>query len=225
MSIYRMLVVGAGFWGKEWTKTIIDTPDLELAGIVTKEMPTCDEAAMELGLNRNLFFEDYNQAIEKIQADIVIVVVPPVMHLPVIDAAMKAGKHVICEKPLADTWTAGTEIARIVKNYPNQYFMVSQTRRYIPQVQTIKRFLLGIEYSKNMINYGWRLNLYSVVLEDMSAHHFDLFRYITKKEPVSVYAEGWRPDWSQYPGKVCHNVLIRMTDDIHINYFATWTEL
>ena len=72
-------------------------------------------------------------------------------------------------------------------------------------------------------NYGWRLNLYSVVLEDMSAHHFDLFRYITNKEPVSVYAEGWHPDWSQYPGKVCHNVLITMTDDIHINYFATWT--
>ena len=41
MSKYRILVVGAGFWGQEWAKTILESPDLELVGVVTKEMPTC----------------------------------------------------------------------------------------------------------------------------------------------------------------------------------------
>ena len=234
MANKRILIVGAGFWGKEWSKVIMESSDLDLVGVVTKENPTPQEAAKELGLNLDIFFEDFHKAINQTEADIVVVVAPPNLHLPVTEAALKAKKHVICEKPLADTWENGVEISRIVKAYPDQKFMVSQTRRYVPHVQAIRKFIsqgqLGqvnyINFDHSVYdpdNYGWRLKLYSVVLEDMSIHHFDLFRYITGQEPVSVFAEGWMPSWSQYPNKVCHNVLIEMTEDIHINYFATWT--
>jgi len=72
-------------------------------------------------------------------------------------------------------------------------------------------------------NPGWRRTLESPVLEDMSAHHFDAFRYMTAEEPLSIYAEGWNPSWSQYPVYGCHNVLVTMTGDVHVNYFGTWT--
>ena len=167
---------------------------LELAAAVTSKNPTPEELAAELDLPKNIVFDDYRQAIGSSECDIVAVVVPPALHLPVIEAALQAGKHVICEKPLADTWEAAVKIAQLVKSYPHQTVMVSQTRRYVPQVQTVRKFIAEGKLGKvNYINfdhsvydpdnYGWRLDLYSVVLEDMSAHHFDLFRYITCEEP------------------------------------------
>ncbi len=234
MADYGVIVVGAGFWGKEWIKTIQGTAGVFLSGVVARNTATRDELTEQMGLPSDILFEDYQEAVNQRQADIVAVGVPPRLHLPVIKAGLEAGKHVICEKPLADTWDAGLEIAGLVKSCPDQKFMVSQTRRYVPHIETIRKFIadgkLGkvsyINFDHSVYdpdNYGWRLNLSSVVLEDMSSHHFDVFRYITGQDAVSVYAEGWLPSWSQYPGKVCHNVLIEMTGDVHINYFATWT--
>jgi predicted dehydrogenase len=210
--MHKILVIGKGFWGGEWIKALETSPHAQLVDAVTR---------------------DYAAALKSIDADIVAVVTPPPTHMEVIRAAFEAGKHVICEKPLADTWEACLAIADLVRAYPDLSFMVAQTRRFVPQVQTVKQLIASGRLGKvNTIKFdhtvydpdgGWRLELFSPVLDDMSTHHFDAFRYMTGQEPVSVYAEGWNPPWSQYPSNASHNILIRMTDDIYINYFATWS--
>ena len=233
MAPHAIIVVGVGFWGKEWIRIAGEVPDLRLAAAVARRKETHRQLAGELGISPDLLYDDYARALAEADGDIVTVVTPSETHLDIVRLALEAGKHVICEKPLADTWQAGLEIARIVKQHPNRKFMVAQTRRYVPQVETIHRFIaegrlgrpsfITFDHRVYDTNPGWRRTLESPVLEDMSAHHFDAFRYMTGEEPLSVYAEGWNPSWSQYPVYGCHNVLVTMTDDLHVNYFGTWT--
>ncbi len=210
--MHRILVIGAGFWGSEWSKVLETSPHAELAAAVTR---------------------DYPDALESTDADIVAIVTPPATHVDVVRASLEAGKHVICEKPLADSWEASLDIADLVRAHPQQMFMVAQTRRFVPQVETVRRFITDGRLGKvSWIKFdhtvydpdgGWRLNLFSPVLDDTSTHHFDAFRYMTGEEPVSIFAEGWNPSWSQYPSNACHNILIAMTGNIRVNYHATWS--
>lgn len=212
MIMHKVLLIGKGFWGGEWINALRASPHAELAAAVTR---------------------DYRDALASTDAQIVAVVTPPATHVDVIRAALDAGKHVICEKPLADTWEASLAIADLVRAHPQQKFMVAQTRRFVPQVETVRRFIAdGFLGNVSWIKFdhtvydpdgGWRLRLFSPVLEDMSTHHFDAFRYMTGQQPVSIFAEGWNPTWSQYPSNACHNILITMTGDIRVNYHATWS--
>ena len=233
MDKHRIVIVGAGFWGREWLQAVAQTDGLGVAAVVARTRTTLEEVASQFGLGEEQLFDRYDAAFARADADIVAVVTPSDTHLPIVEAALEAGKHVICEKPLAHTWEAGLHIARLVQAHPDLKFMVAQTRRFVPQVETLRRFIssgrlgrvsfITFDHRVYDTDGGWRTELFSPVLEDMSTHHFDAFRYITGQEPVSVYAEGWNPPWSQYSGTGCHNVLLTLTGDVHVNYFATWT--
>ena len=233
MAEYRIMIVGAGFWGKVWIPTVQETAGVTLAAVVARRPEAHAELAEQFGLDERILYADYHRALAKSGADVVVAVTPAETHVEIVREALAAGKHVICEKPLAESWERGVEVARIVKAHGDLKFMVAQTRRFVPQVETIRGFIAGGKLGKvNFItfdhrvydtNEGWRRTLRSPVLEDMSAHHFDAFRYMTGEEPVSVFAEGWNPPWSQFPVFGAHNVLLTMTGDIHVNYFGTWT--
>lgn len=233
MAGHRIMVVGVGLWGKVWIPVVQQYDGVTLASVVARRPETHGELAQRFGLDEGVLYADHHQALAESGADIVVVVTPAETHLAIARDALAAGKHVICEKPLAESWQTGLQLAKIVKGPGHLKFMVAQTRRFVPQVETIHRFVADGKLGKVSFitfdhrvydtNTGWRRTLASPVIEDMSAHHFDAFRYITGEEPVSVFAEGWNPPWSQFPTFGAHNVLLTMTGDIHVNYFGTWT--
>jgi len=233
MTEHRIMIVGAGFWGKVWIPTVQETAGVTLAAVVARRSETHGELAGQFGIDEGVLFADYGEALAQSGADIVVIVTPAETHVEIARDALAAGKHVICEKPLAESWERGVELARIVKAHGDLKFMVAQTRRFVPPVETIRRFIaegrlgkvsfITFDHRVYDTNTGWRRTLTSPVLEDMSAHHFDAFRTMTGEEPVSVFAEGWNPPWSQFPVFGAHNVLLTMTGDIRVNYFGTWT--
>jgi len=56
----------------------------------------------------------------------------------------------------------------------------------------------------------------------MAIHHFDLARYIFGKNPVSVYAESWHPEWSWFEGDPCVSAIFEFEENIHLNYSGSW---
>ena len=233
MGAYRIAVMGAGFWGTNWLLEIGNWAELELVAAVGQPEAAIRAKAAELDLPESLCFTDAATAIRETDPDIVAVVTPPFTHLEVIRSALDAGKHVVCEKPLADTWDNAVSVYRCAKQHPECKFMVSQTRRFVPQVETLRTVIQSgkigqlstilFDHRVYDTDEGWRLHLDNPVLQDMSAHHFDAFRYITGEEPLSVYAEAYNPPWSQYKSGGCNSVLIAMTNGIHVNYYGSWT--
>src|SRR5260370_8742650 len=91
------IVVGIGFWGKEWAEllkahplaTVVATVDVkERAALWSKET---------LGIP---CFRSVNQAMESVPSDAVLVVTNPDQHKPVILKALRHAKHVLLEKPM-----------------------------------------------------------------------------------------------------------------------------
>ena len=229
----RTIVCGAGFWGSFWLKEVDCNPELSLVGIVARPLQAVEQAGQQYDLPSNVVFTDLDVAVKNVEADLAVVVTPPPCHLEHIQMAMQAGLHVICEKPLADNFEAAKKIASIVRARPKQKFMVSQTRRFTDQVKTMRDVIVSGKLGQldtitfdHRVNYtggGYRQQMDFPVVEDMICHHLDTLRYISGQEPVSVYTEGWNPPWSQFSGKASNNVLMNMTNGLHVNYFGTWT--
>ena len=233
MGTYRVIVVGVGMWGMKWIEEIRVHHRLRLAGIVAKTEESVGLVSERYCIDAGVAFTEVGKAMKASPAEIAVVVSPPACHLEHVDAAMSAGKHVICEKPLADTWDGALKIAEVVRSHPNLKFMVSQTRRFTDQVHTLRQTIASGRIGKpdtitfdHRVNYtggGYRQEMDFPVLEDMICHHLDALRYITGQEATSVYSEGWNPAWSQFSGKGSNNVLACMTGRIHVNYFGSWT--
>jgi len=76
---------------------------------------------------------DHRELIARHDVDIVVVCTPPCLHEEIIGDALAAGKHVLCEKPLAHTLPAADRIAEIAAEYPGRLSVVHQFR-YLPDV-------------------------------------------------------------------------------------------
>ena len=56
----------------------------------------------------------------------------------------------------------------------------------------------------------------------MSIHHFDLIRFITGFDAVSVRGESWNPPWSNYRGDCSSSVVFEMANGSRVVYSASW---
>lgn len=66
-------------------------------------------------INNCTAYKDYAPILANPEIDIVDICLPPPLHAPVTIAALKAGKHVICEKPLASTIADARQMATVAK--------------------------------------------------------------------------------------------------------------
>jgi predicted dehydrogenase len=91
-------IAGTGFIGRVHARSL-RLAGVQLVGVASSSPESAEAAATELGANRT-----YGTAEELVGdpgVDVVHVCTPNHLHLPLAEAALAAGKHVICEKPLA----------------------------------------------------------------------------------------------------------------------------
>ena len=74
--------------------------NIEITGVASRDAKNAGTFCEKYGLNRDIVHEDAKTMIKEVEADIIDLVVPPFLHVPFAIEAAKAGKSVICEKPL-----------------------------------------------------------------------------------------------------------------------------
>lgn len=112
-------VIGAGMAGTThadaWRQvnTVYDLglPDVHLSTIADAYAPFAEDAAKRYGYDKAV--TDWREIVEDPDIDIVSIVVGNALHLEIAEALIKAGKHVLCEKPLADTLENAKHMAEI----------------------------------------------------------------------------------------------------------------
>lgn len=119
-------------------------------------------------------------------------------------AAAVAGKHVLCEKPLALTLDAGREMIEACRAASVVFAVNHHLRNAAPHVSIKEMLLEGcvgniVSLSITHAGYlprhlqGWRINDASAgsgVVLDLTVHDADLFFFLLEDEPVSVFATG-----------------------------------
>jgi predicted dehydrogenase len=105
----RAGVIGTGMIGKHHLNQYRNIPEVEVVAVADVRKEEAERVAAEHGIQR--VFTDYRKLLAMDEIDIVDVCLPNALHCPITVAALKAGKHVYCEKPMANN---GAESRKMV---------------------------------------------------------------------------------------------------------------
>ncbi len=92
-------VIGTGFGQSAQIPGFKVCSDAEVIAICSRRWERAEAAARVFDIPH--IFTDYHEMLQMEELDLVSVVTPPYLHYPMVMAALEAGKHVLCEKPMA----------------------------------------------------------------------------------------------------------------------------
>ena len=141
----RVIQVGLGGFGRSWAEIVRAAKGVEFVAAVDPSPAARAWAIDALGLEEATVFADLERALDG-TTDAVLVITPPDTHHAVAKSALRAGKHVLLEKPLATTFDEGCDLIRTAAAM-DRILMVSQNYRYRPGAvvarQAVAQGLLG----------------------------------------------------------------------------------
>jgi len=227
----RGIQVGMGGFGRRWQQVIAACDEVEYAAMVDVNPEPLEEARQCFGLEPERAFTDHRAALEAVEADFVLIVVPPCHHREIALAALARGLPVLTEKPLADTIAPAREMVAAAEA-AGLPLVVSQNYRYQRWFQTMKRALaegrlgrvdhLFVSFRLDVTDWGeFRHRMEDVLLVEMAIHHFDMMRCLLGRDAERVVAYTWNPGWSPYAGDPVAAVLILTEGGVPILYEAT----
>lgn len=154
-NLVRTGVIGVG-WGRMHVEAYQACPDTVPVAICDANPDRLAERQRQYGITRG--YSDYRELLEQPDIDAVSIALPNDLHVPVAIAALQAGKHVLCEKPLAITGDAAAQIVAVAREYRRK-LMVCFNYRYRPDAQWLKQLLdegrFGQLYA---VKTGWLRN-------------------------------------------------------------------
>ena len=197
---YRVALIGTKFMGKAHSQAyrnvnmyFSDGPRAEQVVICGRSAEETEQARVALGWQEAS--TDWRAVVARDDIDVVDVSTPGHMHHEMVVAAAKAGKHVVCEKPLANTVGEAEQMVAAVEAAGVRHLLMHNYRR-VPAVALAKRIVedgrIGRIYhfrarylqdwaTSPDLELVWRFDAKlagSGALGDLGAHVIDLGRYL-----------------------------------------------
>lgn len=199
MNKIKVAIIGTGGISNEHIKGYQKNPNVELYAFCDINEERLNTMAEQYGVTRK--FTDMNEMLKLDEIDAVSVCTWNSAHAPCTIAALNAGKHVLCEKPMATSAKEAMEMkAAAEKN--GKLLMIGFVRRYGNDCAILKDFI-GTDYfgdlyytkatylRRNGNPGGWfgdKSRSAGGPLIDLGVHVIDLVRYLLGNPmPVSVY--------------------------------------
>jgi len=225
----RCLVVGAGGIAGAWFPPLL-AENVEIAAVIDLRRETALERIAEFGL-RCQASTDLAAALAEHRPDFVLDLTTPEAHCSVTTTALRAGCHVLGEKPMAASMEEAREMVRVSEE-TGKLYMVNQSRRWDAKHDAVRRTLAGGRIGDvTAINCdfflgahfgGFRDEMDHVLLLDMAIHHFDLARFMSGADPVAVYAYEFNPKGSWYRDAASAVCVFEMTNGVIFTYRGSW---
>ena len=204
MKEWKTAVLGTGFMGRVHLEAIRRLGNVQVVALSSLEEDVARSMAAQFSVGRVEL--DYRKILEDPSIDAVHVCTPNSQHFPMAHEALLAGKHVVCEKPLATTIDeARTLVAAAAK--AGRRDCLNHNLRYYPLVQQIRRMceagelgdILVVQgtYSQDWLLYdtdwNWRVDAAeggaSRCMADIGSHWFDMAEHITGQRVTSLCSD------------------------------------
>lgn len=146
----RIGLIGAGFVGHIHARAYARAADLgaELTAVAAVPLAQAEELARDFGIPN--VYEDYRKVLERGDVDIVDICVPNHLHEPFTLEAIRAGKHVICEKPLTG-YFGGPEASDPVGETPKGVMLQAAVRSADRMIAAAKERGVQLMYAENWL--------------------------------------------------------------------------
>ncbi len=135
----KVAVIGLGAWGRDILKTLVRLPIAEVVAICDKYAPSVKKASADAPAAEQV--EDYKKILENKEIKAVVISTPTHLHKDLVIEALKAGKHVYCEAPMANTVEDARAIAAAAKDAPHLAFQPGLQLRSDPQRHFLVPFI------------------------------------------------------------------------------------
>jgi 2-hydroxy-4-carboxymuconate semialdehyde hemiacetal dehydrogenase len=194
----RIALAGAGAFGIRHLDALALIDGVTVTSIVSRRLEQAEEVAEKYGATHAS--TDLDDVLARDDVDAVILCTPTQLHPAQAIAAMRAGKHVQVEIPLADSWADAQHVDR-VQQETGLVCMVGHTRRFNPSHQWIHRRIAAGELSIQQMDvqtyFFRRTNMNALgkprswtdhLLWHHAAHTVDLFQYQTGEQVRIAHA-------------------------------------
>ncbi|WP_428386296.1 Gfo/Idh/MocA family protein [Mucisphaera sp.] len=227
----RATVVGAGNITKAWFPALI-AEGVRVVSVVDLDLSLAERAIDHYALAGAKAFDSQERALADIGSDFVVDLTVPGAHRDVTVSALRAGRHVIGEKPMSDRLDSAKEMVRVADE-TGLMLMVSQSRRWNAGVldasEGVASGKIGTLSSLRCDFYlrgyfdGFRTTMPHVLLGDMAIHHFDLARKMSGADALTVYALDDNPRGSWAADGVAAHALFQMAGGVTFVYSGCWS--
>jgi predicted dehydrogenase len=185
-------VIGYGYWGPNLVRNFANTPDVKVVAV-------SDLNAQRLDQIRNLYptiklTTDARDLFVDPTVDAIVIATPVATHFDLAMQGLRAGKHVLVEKPLTSTSEQGERLLAEAHRR-KLVLMVDHTFVYTAAVRKIRELVdsgrLGRLYYYDSVRINLGLFQHDVnVLWDLAVHDLSIMDYVLAAKPCAVAATG-----------------------------------
>jgi len=204
MKQWKTAVLGSGFMGRVHLEAIRRLGNVRVEAISSLEEDVARRLAAQFSVGRVEM--DYRKVLEDPSIDAVHICTPNAQHFPMAHEALQAGKHVLCEKPLATTVEEAQTLVEAARTAKRRNCL-NHNLRYYPVVQQMRRLreagelgeILVVQgtYSQDWLLYdtdwNWRVDAAeggaSRCMADIGSHWFDMAEHLTGLRVTALCAD------------------------------------
>lgn len=220
-------VVGCGGFGLFALQQFTQVPRVRLVGMAATHRPASLAAAARFGIENT---DDLGEFLARHDLDIVYIATPPSLHHAQALAALKAGKHVIVEKPLAMNVGQADELIAVARSR-DRLIVANLMQRYNPLFDAVRRLVegrvLGEVLHGSFENYAsdeglpeehwfWNRSTSGGIFVEHGVHFFDLFAGWLGDGRLEAAQVGVRPGTSIEEHVHC---TVRYGDSTLVNFY------
>jgi predicted dehydrogenase len=235
----KVAIIGAGLQCGRRAPVIQASADDQLVVIASKELSHAETMARRFGCEAA---RTWQEVVRRDDIDALIVCTPPHIHAEISIAALQAGKHVLCEKPLCRTLQEADAMVQAA-NAARRTLKCGFNHRHHPAIWEAKRLLVGGDLGQPLFarcRYGicgrpgyekeWRADPAQAAggqFLEQGTHALDLFRWFLG-EPAEVVCMTSRQYFATQPLDESGMALVRMasgaTASLHTS-LTNWKNL
>lgn len=204
MRNFGVAIVGTGFMGKVHCEALARL-GLSVRGILGSSLQKSQQFANEWGIPNR--YESFDQVLQDTEVQAVHLCLPNRWHYDMARLALKAGKHVMCEKPLAMNSTESAELVFLAKQQSHVAAAVNYNIRFYPLCLEVREriragdlgevFHITGSYLQDWLlkptDYNWRVQAEQGgklrAVADIGTHWLDLVQSLTGLEVEAVCAD------------------------------------
>lgn len=191
-KIIRIGIIGFGYWGPNYVRVLNSFSNISLKWICDLDEALIAKAKMiapQIQITKN-----YYDILSDPEIDAVIIVTPAKTHYQIAVEALKYGKHILVEKPLANSASGVKRLYKYAEK-KKKVVMAGHTYLFHPSIQYIRKYILKNNMGKIFHFIAQRTNLGPIrsdtnALWDLATHDISLILYLLNIDPVFVTATG-----------------------------------
>jgi len=186
-------VIGTGFWGRNHSRVFSELPNVELEALCDIDEERAKSVAQRYEVPK--VYSNHRDLLKDGNVDAVTICTPSNTHGELAIAALRAGKDVLIEKPMATEVSEARRVMILAKKLDN-IVSVGFIERFNPVVQKTKNMIEEGQIGEVLLSYARRIGSWPErigdvgVIRDTAVHDIDLATYLFNQCPQAVFARG-----------------------------------